>query len=207
MGKPEVTLGEILSSYPGADEAFDTVVRSNPECKEPVADLLLSLANEPPHDLRYRPIPPGKVRKFADRLRKDADTVRRVNIQHVAALPADIRGKEYQRLPELLESYARGIELVKPHREPRPVEHRRVFEVHLVDLISGALDLGGLWSDKPEGRQHYKEAATLLNAAYAQAEIRRPGALKKLFKGKKPLVDADDLQKAYRRAKARAGCL
>jgi hypothetical protein len=195
MGPHEVTLEEILT-YPEACEAFKTIENLCAENKGEIGALLVAIANEPLHRYRYRPIPASKVRNLAGRLRTDADIVLRVTIQNFAALSA--KREEYQKLPELLNSFASEIAKIRPAPSSRPAEHRRLFEFRLLGLITGG---------DPERPPHFAEAAALLNAAYATAETKQPKAIKKLFGRKSPTVDPDSLGNAYRRFQKRSAIL
>lgn len=187
------SLDEILSCR-AEREAFNKVVGSRPESRQAIGELLVAIANEPLHRYRRCRIAPGEVQKLTERLLADAKDIQRVNTRYFSALSDKLWWELYKTLPDLLRDYAEKISTLKsPSVSRRPAEHRRTFEFYLVDLIRG----------DDEGRPHYKEAAILLNAAYAVAERKHPPALKKLFQGKQAHVDADELQKAYTRHKAR----
>jgi hypothetical protein len=217
MASTEVSLDH-LRQYPRFSEVFDEVVRSSGLPPSELEGALLILANLPLKGYRVTSIPPRKVPGLAQRLLEDADKIQRLNTQYAGTLPRDprfslepkLRGlrKTWSRnifltLPDLLRWYAKEIKRTRlPKVARRPAEHRRTFEFHLLDLVTGALSLDRLGRKDLEN-PHYEKVATLISAAYDAAEMKFPKRFESFFGRKQLVVDSDQLKKAYTRYRKR----
>lgn len=129
-----------------------------------VKNLLEALANQQP-SFEWRPSDPRAARRFADHLlERDVPRVRSMNLYFGSALPLGKR--DIRDLPAILESYARALEQAsRSIRKQRPTNQNQDREIEIVRLLDQSLP--------GQEQHHYREAATLIQAAYDAGRINR----------------------------------